>query len=705
MSIDPNQGPSRANEQIGTEPKSTPRVHFGVEDTVREGPPSAIPRPGAGDILNSDGINESGSVSFEDGLTLENGRTPLLAANNPYIKREEFDEEAIPRDPTIEPLEPQAQTLVRELSKKIPGLPANLANLDSGLPNTANANLNLAATGHQNTPVTYKQGVLATLLKLSQNSGSRASSSTLASGLETPGVESGAATPSRWYKNTNDNTAAILAGASLQLGRAYAGSGGSEKLPIRPKRPRSGRTHSGGLTNILGRLSREENEDEIKLRYHLAHILHKQKYLLQLCKALMLYGAPTHRLEEYLKMSARVLDVEGQFLYLPGCMIVSFDDSSTHTSNMQLVRVTPALNLGKLQDVHLVYKQVVHDIIGVEEGMVQLQRLFEQGPRFAVWLQVLVYGAASASVGPLFSARLIDLPVCFLLGTVLGILGLVIAPRSTLYSNVFEIVACVVICFLARAFGSIDGGTLFCFAGISQASIALILPGYIVLCGALELQSKNLVAGSVRMFYAIIYSLLLGFGITIGTALYGAVDSKATSSKTCLNVMSDYYKFLFVLVFTLCLNVLNQCKWKQLPVSLFISISGFAVNFFATRRFPTNVQIANALGAFTIGVIGNLYSRLSHQIAFTSIVPAIFIQVPSGLAAQGGLISGLDSADSLTNKTVTTSPEALQSQFNITIANVALGMIQVGIGISVGLFFAAIAVYPFGKRRSGLFSF
>ncbi|KAK6513290.1 hypothetical protein TWF281_004931 [Arthrobotrys megalospora] len=695
MSASSNQGSLShgTGEQDSSGSKPAPRVRFGVEDATDDSRSTVRSKPTANSGICGDGINRSGDVGFDAGLTLMHGPTPLLAADNPYIKKEEFDEEAAPKDPEIESLEPQAQTIVRELSKRMPGLSNTLANASTEHPKPV-LNQNSSDTGQQSTSAAYKPGVLATLLKLSQSPGSRPSGSTLASAVETPKAESGTVTPSRWYKNTHDNTAAILAGASLQLGGAYAGSAGPEKLPIRPKRPRPSRIHSGGLTNVLGRLSKEGSEDEIKLRYHLAHTLHKQKYLLQLCKALMLYGAPTHRLEEYLKMSARVLDVEGQFLYLPGCMIISFDDSSTHTSNMQLVRVTPALNLGKLQDVHLVYKQVVHDVIGVEEGMARLQTLFDQGPRFAIWLQVLVYGAASASVGPLFSARLIDLPVCFLLGTILGVLALVIAPRSTLYSNVFEIVACVVVCFLARAFGSIKGGTLFCFAGISQASIALILPGYIVLCGALELQSKNLVAGSVRMFYAIIYSLLLGFGITIGTALYGAVDSKATSSKSCLNVMSEYYKFLFVLVFTLCLNVLNQCKWKQLPVSLTISISGFAVNFFATRRFPTNVQIANALGAFTIGVIGNLYSRLSHQIAFTSIVPAIFIQVPSGLAAQGGLVSGLDSADYLTNKTVTTSPEALQSQFNITIANVALGMIQVGIGISVGLFFAAIAVYP-----------
>lgn len=52
--------------------------------------------------------------------------------------------------------------------------------------------------------------------------------------------------------------------------------------------------------------------------------------------------------------------------------------------------------------------------------------------------------------------------------------------RNRLFSNVFEIVASIVISFLARAFGSIRGGSLFCFSALAQAGIALILPG----CGS-----------------------------------------------------------------------------------------------------------------------------------------------------------------------------------------------------------------------------
>jgi hypothetical protein len=45
------------------------------------------------------------------------------------------------------------------------------------------------------------------------------------------------------------------------------------------------------------------------------------------------------------------------------------------------------------------------------------------------------------------------------------------------------------------------------------------------------------------------------------------------------------------------------------------------------------------------------------------------------------------------------------SSQDTSIASLGFGMIQVAIGITVGLFIAALVVYPFGKRRSGLFSF
>lgn len=417
---------------------------------------------------------------------------------------------------------------------------------------------------------------------------------------------------------------------------------------------------------------------------------------------------------EYMRMSARVLEIDGQFLYIPGCMIISFDDAQTHTTEVKIVRTTQGINLSKLRDIHEVYKEVIHDIIDVEEATHRLDEITRQDPIHGRWSRVLVHGLASATVGPFaFGSRPIDLPVAFILGCILGYLQIIVAPRSDLYANVFEISAAVITSFLARAFGSIQGGKLFCFSALAQSAITMILPGYTVLCGSLELQSRNIVAGSVRMVYAVLYSLFLGFGITIGTTIYGAIDKGATSQTMCDATMPFWFKWIFVPPFTLAIIYLNHAKWKQMPVMVGIAFVGYMVNYWSAIKFSSNAQIANTLGALAIGLMGNLYSRLRHGMAAAVLLPAIFVQVPSGLSAGASLVSGLTSANEITknngsvaNGTTTVSYSNLGSaDVNSMVFNVAYSIIQVAIGITVGLFLSALLVYPFGKKRSGLFSF
>ncbi|KAH8695008.1 putative DUF1212 domain membrane protein Prm10 [Talaromyces proteolyticus] len=486
--------------------------------------------------------------------------------------------------------------------------------------------------------------------------------------------------------------------------------------------------HSGGSECFPNRqLSEDGSRDDVRLKVYFADVHSRQRYLLRLCKALMKFGAPTHRLEEYMSMTSKVLDVDAQFLYIPGCMVVSFDEVGTHATDVKLVKAAQGVDLGRLFEVHKIYKEVVHDVIGIEKAIEELDSIMKRKPKFNVWFLILMHGCASASVGPFaFGARPIDMPVAFILGCLLGILQLVLSPRSYLYSNVFEITAAVLTSFLARAFGSIpyNGSRLFCFSALAQSSIALILPGYMVLCGSLELQSRSIVAGSVRMVYSIIYSLFLGFGITIGTSVYGLLDTNATSDYICppSPIQNPYLQRLpFVLMFTFCLTTINQSKWRQIPMMLLISFFGYLTTYLSTKRFGYNTQVVNALGAFVIGVMGNLYSRLGHGLAAAAILPAIFVQVPSGLAASGSLVSSLTSADEISHNTsfysiINNGTQGfLEAQQNISVYgsklysgvvfDIGFGMVQVAIGITVGLFLAALVVYPLGKKRSGLFSF
>ncbi|KXG46604.1 uncharacterized protein PGRI_054600 [Penicillium griseofulvum] len=619
-----------------------------------------------------------------------------------------------------------AHYLVHQMSSRDLNFLSRLRTQSPGLHSSGQDSASEDRTSYESAERTshYRSGILSSLLKLydqphynhNQSRGrygrSRQGSSSEFSGRGLS-PDSVWKPPRKWYDKSTARSSISMAGSSHHSGSPFA---------------RLTRSHSSGAAiPSLGRSRpKPQLEDEIHITVHIAELLSRQRYLIRLCRALMKYGAPTHRLEEYMRMTARVIQIDGQFLYIPGCMIISFDDTSTHTTEVKVVRSSQGIDLGKLADVHEIYKEVIHDVIGVEEAIQRLDEVMKKQSKFHILFLIFAHGCASASVGPFaFNARPVDIPVAFLLGCLLGVLQLILSTKSNLYSNVFEISAAVLTSFLARAFGSIkyQGEPLFCFSALAQSAIALILPGYTVLCASLELQSRSIVAGSVRMVYAIIYSLFLGFGITIGTAVYGLLDSQASTAYTCpaSPIHNEYLqRFPFVIVFTVCLAIVNRAKWKQMPIMIVISLAGYVTNYFSAKRFYSNTQVSNALAAFVIGVMGNFYSRLRHGLAAAAMLPAIFVLVPSGLAASGSLISGITSAEEMTRSPYAVvnngtqgfvdaakklSADEAKNQSYGVVFDIGYGMIQVAIGTTVGLFLAALMIYPLGKKRSGLFSF
>ncbi len=148
-----------------------------------------------------------------------------------------------------------------------------------------------------------------------------------------------------------------------------------------------------------------------------------------------------------------------------------------------------------------------------------------------------------------------------------------------------------------------------------------------------------------------------------------------------------------------------------------IAMAGYQANFWVSQHLSNNIQVANAIGAFVIGCMANLYSRFFRGLAAAAMLPAIFVQVPSGLAASGSLVAGITSANQITHNATGISvinngtagfqqaQDSSTTVYSGTIFNVGYGMVQIAIGISVGLYLSALVVYPIGKRRSGLFSF
>lgn len=275
----------------------------------------------------------------------------------------------------------------------------------------------------------------------------------------------------------------------------------------------------------------------------------------------------------------------------------------------------------------------------------------------------------------------------------------------------------ILISFVARGLSSIHSD-IFCYDAIASAGIVAILPGFLIresslvryfvslelilslVSSSLELASKNILCGSVKMVYALTYTLFLGFGLQIGSDFYLLFDPKARSRLDDLAAVVDdtksysgrftttnstiwnstqpligefeimnatwvpsehvvdgclrspdfswylqpfpWWTQLFIVpLFALLSSLANlQPVDAELLAMVFIACVAWTANKLTTVYIHDRADIVSAIGAFSVGVLGTIYGRAKRGTAFTAMITGVLFLVPvSGICVARQLIS------------------------------------------------------------------
>lgn len=469
-----------------------------------------------------------------------------------------------------------------------------------------------------------------------------------------------------------------------------------------------------------------------------------EAFLLLLTEALMRFGAPSHRIESQLLSVAASLHIKLQVIHVPGVTIMSFSKHIKNSSavNVRFVKASTKVDLGRLHDVHVVYKKVVHYEETTENASSALKQLLKRDPIFNAPEQIMLAVICGLILSPMaYKGSVLDLVAAGLCCGVIAWLHLWAAKKNAMFSNFVEITSAIFVAFTARGLSSLPQG-IFCYSAVASAGVVKLLPKYMIICGSLELASKQVMTGSVKMVYAIIWSLFLGFSITLGSDLYYLIDSGARSRRfqatqyladamilvgdfsldnttttwgfhfsnvtappsTRLYSVNGCYRspdwpwylqspppwtLLFLVplyaVFS-AFAAFQPLKSRELPVMVLVSCCSYAANRGVHVVIPSRGDISGAIGAFVIGAMGHLYSRIFHGTAFIAMFNGIGFLVPSAIAATGGL------AQNYRGKSGNHYTSSL---------DLAMRMIQVAIGTTMGLYTSALVVYSVGKRKKG----
>lgn len=182
-------------------------------------------------------------------------------------------------------------------------------------------------------PKEYREGYLSSILKLykEQGVGSALSQTPIGNAVRgrrpssassvIPSQEkrdlspasSGVTTPKakreKWYTNKQTasssslpnlsnlvHSATVLAHPGGAPATAPSGENGQPQGP-KPIRPQLKSRSLSALDTVLGRNKSPKPDNSIHIQVHIAETMTRQAYLMKMCRALMMYGAPTHRLE------------------------------------------------------------------------------------------------------------------------------------------------------------------------------------------------------------------------------------------------------------------------------------------------------------------------------------------------------------------------------------------------------------------------
>jgi uncharacterized membrane protein YjjB (DUF3815 family) len=155
----------------------------------------------------------------------------------------------------------------------------------------------------------------------------------------------------------------------------------------------------------------------------------------------------------------------------------------------------------------------------------------------------------------------------------------------------------------------------------------------------IELVSRQLVSGVVRMVYAIVYSFLLGYGIEMGSELFGTIKPESVSdqgqspdckaaytSNTCVTIIPMYNYFWTVPVFAIAYCVYLRARVPRWPIMIFVAASGFATNYALACHAHAPAQVLQVVPAFVVGFLGNLLSKFTSNMSLDAVILGVSIK-------------------------------------------------------------------------------
>ncbi|MBP8794082.1 MAG: threonine/serine exporter family protein [Lutibacter sp.] len=361
----------------------------------------------------------------------------------------------------------------------------------------------------------------------------------------------------------------------------------------------------------------------------------KYQFIIELGKALHIYGIPSYQIQAYLSTVAKKQGIKGSFMDLPTWINYTFYEGENSYNYVECI--PPGnLNLGALSRIVEVTNKVIDDNDDGFSLKEELALIYAKTKKLNHFVLTLAYAFAAGAFSLMIGTNWISLLFSFLLGALVYFI-IFLSTKSNYLENILESLVSFVITILASLIYLIFPDFN---VGISILSaIIIFIPGLAITTALEEITSKSLVSGGAKLFDSLISLFKQFFGVLLGISLMSnVIDFKPL---THISDMPRWIMFCAIPVFSVTLLPIFQVRKKDMLLGVLTGFSGFLL----TVLFSSfGVLISTFIGTISVVAISVLFSKITKSPKTVYLTQGIIMLVPGSKSFMGLSSSFLNSS-------------------------------------------------------------
>ncbi|MEH6631325.1 MAG: threonine/serine exporter family protein [Halopseudomonas aestusnigri] len=352
------------------------------------------------------------------------------------------------------------------------------------------------------------------------------------------------------------------------------------------------------------------------------------------------YGPSAARLESFLNRVTDALGYHGVFRSTPSEITFAFWQRDELWQRTHIAPVpVGGYNMAKLGYVGELVDKVVSGDFSLEQATARLDEIDHMANPWGVLTYALSFFLVGIGFSGLIQGSLWDIGISGLLSLAVYVLVVIADRIGGRFADALPFVSAYFAGFCAA------GIKLFLpeinHSVITLSAIVILIPGFAVSAGIIEIVENHVVAGSARLMGGLVYLIKQFTGAWLGIATIGILWTTESNLTSTSSSGIDIWIFISMLFLGLCFayqTLIRDFIW--VIISCALSYGGVIIS-----STLLSADLGTLFGAMIAGIFANIWVRVTGRPTSIVLIPAITVLVSGSIGFRGLIVAASGQTD------------------------------------------------------------